>query len=42
MSGKVIGGEWDGSSCIGCSLAIGPSGEILIKAYTMENKRKNY
>ena len=27
--GLVEGGEWDGWKCIGCSVAIGPNGEIL-------------
>jgi len=27
--GPVTGGEWNGWKCIGCSLAIGPDGEIL-------------
>lgn len=29
--GKVEGGEWDGWNCIGCSLAIGPDGNILAR-----------
>jgi predicted amidohydrolase len=27
--GPVVGGEWDGRRCIGCSLAVGPDGSIL-------------
>ncbi|MBS4220729.1 carbon-nitrogen hydrolase family protein [Bacillus sp. FJAT-49711] len=27
--GMVEGGEWDGWKCIGCSIAIGPNGELL-------------
>lgn len=27
--GPVVGGEWDGWRCIGCSLAVGPDGEVL-------------
>ena len=29
--GKVVGGEWDGWKCIGCSVAIGPDGEVLVQ-----------
>ncbi len=29
--GKVDGGPWDGWSCIGCSLAIGPAGEEILQ-----------
>ena len=29
--GPVVGGEWDGWRCIGCSLAVGPDGEVLAK-----------
>ncbi|WP_432493540.1 carbon-nitrogen hydrolase family protein [Kineococcus auxinigenes] len=27
--GPVVGGDWDGWRCIGCSLAVGPDGEVL-------------
>lgn len=29
--GPVIGGPWDGRRCIGASLAVGPSGEVLAR-----------
>jgi len=29
--GWVEGGPWDGRKCIGCSLAVGPGGEVLAK-----------
>jgi predicted amidohydrolase len=27
--GRITGGPWTGRKCIGCSLAVGPGGEIL-------------
>lgn len=30
--GPVVGGEWDGWSCIGASLAVGWDGEVLVQA----------
>jgi predicted amidohydrolase len=27
--GRITGGPWQGRKCIGCSLAVGPGGEIL-------------
>ena len=27
--GPITGGPWAGRKCIGCSLAVGPGGEIL-------------
>jgi hypothetical protein len=27
--GRITGGPWKGRKCIGCSLAVGPGGEIL-------------
>lgn len=30
--GYVTGGPWDGYSCIGCSLAVGPGGALLARA----------
>lgn len=29
--GPVVGGEWDGWRCIGCSLAVGADGEVLAR-----------
>lgn len=29
--GPVVGGAWDGHRCIGCSLAVGPAGEVLAR-----------
>lgn len=29
--GPVVGGEWDGWRCIGCSLAVGPGGDVLAR-----------
>ena len=29
--GPVVGGAWDGHRCIGCSLAVGPDGEVLAR-----------
>lgn len=29
--GPVVGGAWDGWRCIGCSLAVGPDGEVLAR-----------
>ena len=29
--GPLVGGEWDGWRCIGCSLAVGPGGEVLAR-----------
>lgn len=30
--GWIAGGPWDGRTCIGCSLAMGPGGEVLLHA----------
>ena len=30
--GWIAGGPWDGRKCIGCSLAMGPGGEVLLHA----------
>jgi predicted amidohydrolase len=30
--GQMTGGPWEGRRCIGCSLAVGPGGEILARA----------
>jgi predicted amidohydrolase len=30
--GRITGGPWQGRKCIGCSLAVGPGGEILAQA----------
>lgn len=35
--GAVEGGEWDGWKCIGCSVAVGPNGEILAQGSYGEN-----
>ncbi|MFC4779260.1 carbon-nitrogen hydrolase family protein [Paenibacillus sp. GCM10023252] len=29
--GPVVGGAWDGWKCIGCSLAVGSDGEVLVR-----------
>ena len=30
--GRITGGPWEGRKCIGCSLAVGAGGEILVEA----------